>query len=206
MTSRLRSWALGGVASPTFPLPESEYSGMVVVASDLSSIHTVRSEIALLGYATTAPEHLIASVQKYLHVVDIVLGGVGVIALVIAVLGIANSLLVAVRERRQQIGVLKAIGARDLDVVRWFIVEAAIIGLIGGTVGTGLGLAVAFSVGVQVNDYLLAQGLAGIDFGGIPAGIVLLGIAGSSLLALVAGALPAWRAARLPAREALNAP
>jgi len=201
---RARTWGLGGVADSRFPLPTSKYSGLLVVASSLDVLHDVRNAIAMLGYATSAPEHLVASVQKYLHVVDIVLGAIGLVSLVIAALGITDALLAAVRERRQEIATLKAIGARDGDVVRWFLVEALTVGLIGGVLGTVVGLAVAYAVGFEVNSYLVQQGIEGIDFGGVPTGIAAAGVGGSILLAVLAGALPALRAARLPAYEALG--
>lgn len=201
-----RVWALAGTdgSSLGVPWPASPYTGLVVVASDLGAVHTVRAEITTLGYATTAPEHLVASVQKYLHVVDIVLGAIGAIALIIATLGIANSLVAAVRERRRDIGVLKAIGARDGDILRWFVLEAVVIGLAGGMLGTLCGLAAAGVVGRVVNGYLVDQGLQGVDLGGVPWSLCALGVAGATLLALVAAAWPAWRAARLPAREAIG--
>jgi putative ABC transport system permease protein len=201
-----RQWQLAGAdgSNVGVPRPTSEYTGLVVVASNLDSVHTVRAEITTLGYSTSAPEHLVATVQKYLHVVDIVLGAIGAIALLIAALGIANALLAAVRERRREIGVLKAIGARDSDVLRWFAGEALLIGVAGGALGTVCGLGTAWAVGRIVNGYLVDQGLQGVDLGGIPAWLVLAGVAGSALLALLAAAWPALRAARLPAREAVG--
>ncbi|MDB5066029.1 MAG: transporter [Chloroflexi bacterium] len=204
-TRLARTWELGGGQDPDGNrLPTSPYSGLIVVASTLDQVHTVRASITVLGYATSAPEHLVASVLKYLHVVDIVLGGIGTVALVIAVLGIANALFAAVRERHREIGVLKAIGARDRDVLRWFELEALLVGTAGGLLGGALGLGVAAVVGGVVNGYLVAQGLEGIDLGSIPWGLGLLGMAGSMLLAVLAGALPALRAARLPARDAVG--
>jgi ABC-type antimicrobial peptide transport system permease subunit len=180
----------------------SPYSGLFVVARGLDGIAKVRQQIATIGYSTSAPENLIASVQRYLHVVEIVLRGVGAIALVVASLGIANALLAAVRERRREIGVLKAIGARDRDVLRVFLIEASSLGLLGGLLGALAGWATARALTAVVNGYLSAEGLAGIALGGqLP--VLAGGVVCSVVLALVAGALPALRAARLPAREAV---
>src|SRR5439155_3139061 len=80
-----RTRAPGGIADgDRFRLPTSQYSGLVVVANSLDGVHEVRAEIAQLGYATSAPEQLIANVQRYLHLVDIVLAGIAGIALVTA--------------------------------------------------------------------------------------------------------------------------
>jgi macrolide transport system ATP-binding/permease protein len=174
-----------------------------VVASSLDTVHLVRTEIDSLGYATSAPEHLVATVQRYLKVVDIVLGGIGTVALIIATLSIAGTLLTALHERRREIGVLKAIGARDRDVLRWFLVEALAVGFCGGVVGSLAGIGVAELLGLAVNDYLVQQGLGGIDLTTISWLVVLGGVAGASLLALIAAAIPALIASRLSAREAV---
>lgn len=207
LAAAARSWQLGGAdgTSLGLPLPPSQYAGVIVVANSLDDVHTVRAEITTLGYSTSAPEHLVASVQRYLHVVDIVLGSIGLIALVIAALGIANALLAAVRERRREIGVLKAIGARDRDVLRWFLAEALFSGVVGGALGTAAGLGAVAATGAIVNGYLVQQGLAGVDLGGVPVLTAMIGVGGSALLALLAAAWPALRAARLPAREAVGA-
>ena len=109
-----------------FALSSSPYSGLFVVAKGLGRVASVRAQITGIGFATSSPESLITEFQRYRRVVEIVLGGIGVIALVIAALGICNALLAAVRERTREIGVLKAIGARNRDVRRMFLVEAAV--------------------------------------------------------------------------------
>jgi hypothetical protein len=203
-TQANRAWALGGIGDgERQPLPRSPYSGLIVVADTLGDVHHVRASIDALGYSTSAPEQLIANVQRYLQVVDIVLGSIGLIALVIAALGITNAMLAQVRERRREIGVLKAIGARDRDVQRVFLLEATFLGAIGGVAGTALGIATAAAVRTVVNRYLTTQGLQGVDLT-VPLTIVLAGVGGATTLALVAGSLPARRAARLPAREAVG--
>lgn len=179
------------------------YDGAFVVALRLDRVAPARQQLSGLGFASTAPENLIASVQRYLHVVEIVLGAIGLIALVIAGLGIANALFASVRERRQEIGVLKAIGARDRDVRRVFLIEAAALGFVGGTIGTFLGWLVSRLVAAVVNGYLSQFGLRGAEVA-LPWRVVVAGILGSTVLALVAGTLPAARAARLPARQALS--
>jgi ABC-type antimicrobial peptide transport system permease subunit len=100
--------------------------------------------------------------------------------------------------------VLKAIGARDRDVLRTFLVEAGVLGFLGGVLGTLAGWGIAAAVGSIVNGYLTAQGLIGVHLG-VPVPVLAGGVIGSTVLALAAGSLPASRAARLPAREAVSA-
>jgi ABC-type antimicrobial peptide transport system permease subunit len=198
-----RSWTQQGAGGERFGVDESPYSAAFVVARGLDDVSNVRNEITGIGYSTRAPENLIARVQRYLHVVELVLTAIGVISLVIAALGVTNTLLAAVRERRREIGVLKAIGARDGDVVRLFLLEAAALGVAGGVVGTFAGLGMASIVAAVVNDYLRSQSLASVDPELSPL-IIAAGIAGAGALALVAGVVPALRAARLSAREAVE--
>jgi len=201
---RGRAWTLSGrLDGDEQSRAASPYAGVFVTSTALDRVSRVRAQITAIGFSTSAPENLVASVQRYLQVVQIVLSGIGAIALVIASLGITNAMLAAVRERRREIGVLKAIGARDVDVLRVFLLEAVVLGLVGGILGTLAGWGVAAAVGAVVNGYLTSQGLVGVS-PDLPAVVALGGVLGSALLALVAGAVPALRAARLPAREAVG--
>ena len=197
-------WTLTGASAAVFGGGNSSpYSALFVVASSLGGVGSVRAEITKVGFSTSAPETLIESVQRYLHVVEIVLAGIGLIGLVIVALGIANAMLAAVRERRREIGVLKAIGARDRDVRRIFLLEAATLGGVGGVLGTAAGWLTARALAAVVNGYLEKQGLAGVTLG-VPTMILVGGVVGATVLALVAGTLPAQRAAQLPARQAMG--
>jgi ABC-type antimicrobial peptide transport system permease subunit len=199
-----RAWALSGVdGGSVLPLPTSPYSGMIVLAPSLNDLHAARQIVTGLGYANSAPEHLVTSVLRYLRVVDLVLAAIGTIALGIAGMGVANALLAAVRERRREIGVLKAIGARDRDILRWFLLEALAVGSVGGVIGTAAGLLIALWVGVSVNDYLNQQGLQTIQFGDVSWPLMIAAVVGTSLLAIAAGIIPALQAARLAPREAV---
>jgi putative ABC transport system permease protein len=187
----------GPVAAPP------SYSALFVVARGLERVAAVRTEINAVGYSTSAPESLITQVQRYVHVVELVLAGIGVIGLAIAAIGISNAMLAAIRERRREIGVLKAVGASDRDVRRVFLVEAGTLGFVGGVIGAAVGLSSARVLATVVNRYLAGEGLQTVRLG-FPA--LLLGgvVAGATLLALGAGTLPAIRAARMPARQAIG--
>jgi ABC-type antimicrobial peptide transport system permease subunit len=179
------------------------YTAIMVEATSLNEVTALRERIAALGYETSASETLIENVERYTHVIEIVLSAIGIIALLIAGIGIADALFAAVRERRREIGVLKAIGARDRDVRRLFLVEAGLTGFSGGMLGSTVGWAMARATGEVVNRYLTNQGLPPVAMG-FPVAILTITILGSSLLALIAGVIPATRAAGLPAVEAMG--
>ncbi|MCU1429903.1 MAG: hypothetical protein JWL83_3903 [Actinomycetia bacterium] len=198
-----RQWTRQGDLATEFGVDPSPYSALFVIANGLGHVGAVRQEINNIGFSTSAPETLIESVQRYLHVVEIVLTGIGLIGLLIAALGITNAMLAAVRERRREIGVLKAIGARDRDVRRMFLIEAGTLGFLGGALGSVFGYLLARALANVVNRYLAREHLAAVSLG-LPVAVLAGAIAGATLLALVAGTLPAQRAARLPARQAMG--
>ncbi|MGH2554247.1 MAG: ABC transporter permease [Actinomycetota bacterium] len=188
---------------PTGRFSTPAYAAFLVEARTLDGVPRAVEEIDALGYSTSAPQSLISNVQRYLHVVEIVLTAVGLIALGIAAIGVTSALLAAVRERRREIGVLKAIGARDRDVLQVFLIEASVQGFIGGVIGAILGWALARIVAAAVSSYLVSKGLVGVKLVA-PLPILAGAVVGATLLALAAGAVPAARAARLPAREAMG--
>ena len=190
-----RTWSEASDFTDDLGISPSPYSALFVVARGLEHVSGVRTEINTVGYSTSAPETLIAQVQRYLHVVELVLTGIGIIALAIAALGISNAMLAAIRERRREIGVLKAIGATDRDVRRVFLVEAGALGLLGGAIGAAAGLVTAEILAGVVNRYLASQSLQVVDLG-LPLGLLILVVIGATALALAAGVLPA--AARSP--------
>lgn len=198
-----RAWSVGGDDPRIFGTPASPYAALFVVAESLDKVGPVRKAINDLGFSTSTSEQLIADVQRYVHVVEIVLTGIGLIGLMIAALGISNAMLAAVRERRREIGVMKAIGARDRDVRRMFLLEAGFLGALGGAVGTAFGYGIARGLAGVVNNYLANQGFEGVSVG-FPVGVVLAGVVGAAVLAVIAGTIPAHRAARLPARQAMG--
>jgi ABC-type antimicrobial peptide transport system permease subunit len=199
-----RAWTNGGLPDEELGFDSSPYAGLFVIADGLDNVGAVRNGITAVGYSTSAPENLVAAVRRYLRVVEIVLTAIGLIALLVAAIGIANAMLAAVRERRREIGVLKAIGARDRDVLRIFVVEAAVLGCVGGMIGALGGWVIARIVGSVVNGYLASQGLVRVELV-FPLPVLAGAVLGSTFLAATAGTLPAVRAARLPARDAVGA-
>jgi len=180
-----------------------EYASFFVVADDVDRVGEVRSAVGDLGYSTRAPERVVSTVARYLRVVETVLTGIGLISLLIAVLGVANAMLSAVRERRREIGVMKAVGLRDRDVRRVVLAEAAMLGVSGGVLGAVAGWLVARVVAVGVNRVLADEGLPGASVV-MPWWILVGGVVGATVLAVVAGSIPARRAVAVPPRLAVE--
>jgi len=132
------------------------------------------------------------------------LGIFGSLALAVATLGIVNTLVMAILERRREIGVLKALGAADSDVQQLFFVEAGVMGLLGGIFGVGFGWLLGRAITFGTNVYLKRQSLNAIELSSVPWWLVVGGLAFAVLVSLVAGLYPASRAARLNPIDALR--
>jgi len=119
--------------------------------------------------------------------------GVAVIGLVVGAIGIANIMLVSVTERTREIGVMKAVGARNRDVLVLFLVEAGLLGTIGAVLALPVGLVVGYA----------ATRYAEVTFALAPTWMVTA-VAVGVVVGVVAGLYPAWRAARVDPIDALR--
>ena len=123
--------------------------------------------------------------------------GVAVISLVVGGLSVINTMAMSVAERTREIGIKRAIGGSRGRIVRDLVAEAAVIGLIGGLIGLGLGATVVFAA----NELGRASGTVLFD---LTLGIAAFALAFSTILGMVAGIIPAWTAARLDPVSALR--
>src|SRR5207302_5651201 len=119
------------------------------------SVDAVAKEVKNLGYQATTSSDFLKGFSQFITILGIGLSGLAAIALIVACLGIANTMYTAVLERTREIGIMKALGARSADVRGMFMSEAGMIGLIGGAVGLGLAALVGV-VGIIVVNHLAA--------------------------------------------------
>ena len=120
--------------------------------------------------------------------------GVAAIALVVGGIVVMNIMLVSVTERTKEIGIRKAVGARQTDILRQFLIEAVTVTAIGGAIGVVTGFGLAYLISMLMGFPLLMS-----------AGSAMLGVGVSSLVGIISGLWPAWRAARLHPIDALRA-
>ncbi len=187
------------------PRPEGEYVSVTVKVEDYNDLNAVRQEIEKLGYDTWTVFDVLKVIEVVFVLFQVLLSFFGGIGLVVAFFGIANTMLMAVLERTREIGVLKALGARDRDVRRLFTAEAAAIGLAGGLVGLAIGWAVGKGLNA-IAGALLTSGESTLGRGlfVVEGWLALVALVAASLVAAAAGLYPAWRAARLDPVEALR--
>ncbi|MGN0150939.1 MAG: ABC transporter permease [Wujia sp.] len=177
------------------PYQEWIYSSAVVVADDIQDVDFVVKKLQDMGYQTSNEKEYLETAKRTIRVIQVLLGGIGMIALVVAVIGISNTMTTSVYDRVNEIGVLKVIGCDTDELLLMFLFESGILGFVGGVLGVGCALGIKNiinKVAVSLLDFA-----AGTKLAVIPLWLALSGILIATLLGLLAGYIPARWASRL---------
>jgi putative ABC transport system permease protein len=180
------------------------YSSISVRVKNPTQVQVVEDAIKKMGFTTFSLLDASQSLRTFFKVLDLFLLIFGSLALAVASIGIVNTLVMAILERRREIGIMKAIGASDGDVKKLFFAEAGAMGILGGIAGVGLGWAIGRIINFATNIYLRRESLTPDTFWSVPWWLVVLAIGFSLLVSLVSGLYPAGRAAKLDPVQALR--
>ena len=180
------------------------YESLTVRVNDPPKVKVVEDSIKVMGFTAFSLLDASKSLSLVFTVFDLFLGIFGSLALVVASLGIVNTLVMAILERRREIGILKALGASDRDVRRLFFVEAGAMGSLGGVLGICIGWLIGHAINFGTNVYLKGRNLPAISVTAVPWWMVAAAIVFSIAVSLAAGIYPASRAASLDPVEALR--
>jgi putative ABC transport system permease protein len=186
------------------PSDKPAYASLSVRVKSPSLVDGTEKKIKDLGFSAFSLLDASKSLRIFFSVFDLLLGIFGSLALAVATLGIVNTLVMAILERRREIGVLKALGAADGDVKQLFFVEAGVMGLAGGVFGVLLGWLIGQSLTFATNIYLKRQELPGVQISSVPWWLIAGAIGFALLVSLIAGLYPASRAAKLNPVDALR--
>jgi putative ABC transport system permease protein len=180
---------------------KNNYFGVNVQVADNADVKTVKQSIADAGYTAFALQDIQEALFQFINVAQWGAAGFGFLAILASVFGIINTQYISVLERTQQIGLMKALGARRRDVGRLFRYEAAWVGFLGGAIGTILALATSLLNPVIASALNLEAGTKLLQYDPITSIVLILSL---MLVAVVAGYFPSRKAAKLDPIEALR--
>ena len=181
---------------------EFYYSSAQVKVDDMSNVNDVAKQIREMGYNVETNVEYMDSMKKQMAVIQAVLGGIGAISLIVAAIGLANTMMMSIYERTKEIGVIKVLGCSLKNIKQMFLIEAAFIGLLGGIVGNMVSFAMSGAINM-VTAQSSALGVEG-NISYIPVWLVLISLGFAMLVGMVAGYFPALRAMRLSPLAAIR--
>jgi putative ABC transport system permease protein len=180
------------------------YSTISVRVKGANAVQGVEDAIKKMGFNTFSIVDATRSLRQFFAVLDLFLGIFGSLALAVASIGIVNTLVMAILERRREIGIMKAIGASDNDVKGLFFAEAGAMGIVGGILGVALGWTIGRLINLGANVYLQRQSFPPQQIWYTPWWLVAGAIGFAIVVSLMAGLYPATRAAKLDPVQALR--
>jgi putative ABC transport system permease protein len=185
------------------------YNMLLVKANDTKTVLDIAKAINDLGFQANTPQSTVQSINSFFLVLQVIFGGVGAIALLVAAIGIANTMTMAILERTREIGLMKAIGAKNKDILSIFIGEAAGIGFVGGLGGVILGWGASALLNAVAVSYFASQASSGGSLlpsaaTSTPFWLPAFALAFATVIGLLSGLYPAMRAASLVPVTALK--
>jgi len=181
-----------------------EFANITLLADSGGTVNALRDRVVSLGFQAQTFGDQFRGFEDLLGRLRLALLGLAIVALLLACLGIANTMYTAVLERTKEIGVLKALGARSRDVLLFFVAEAAVIGLAGGLIGTLVAVGLARLGNTAVDRLTQGFSAGSLDVFRPDAWVVVAALALAVLLSTVSGLLPAVRAALQDPVQALR--
>jgi putative ABC transport system permease protein len=183
---------------------QTTYTTVSVRVDGPTYVPSVEDAVKKMGFNVFSIVDATRSVRRFFAVLDLFLGIFGSLALAVASIGIVNTLVMAILERRREIGIMKAIGASDADVKTLFFAEAGVMGMFGGVAGVALGWVIGRVINFGTNFYLKRQHFPPEQLWSVPWWLVGGAILFAVLVSLLSGFYPAARAARLDPVQALR--
>lgn len=181
------------------------YDALVVRARDINAIPTVVTFAEANSLNAQSIEAILALASQVFSILNALLGSVGALALLVAALGVANTMMMAIFERTREIGILKALGAAPSEVRLLFVFESALLGLLGGIGGLIIGTLLGKLVEWVAKQYLISEGVTSVGaLSIVPPWLAIGALIFATLIGILAGIYPAARAAALDPVTALR--
>ena len=187
------------------PYNELFYTKLIVQVDDMENVQALTQMLQDEGYNAYSDAEWIQSETEQMNTIQLVLGAIGAVSLLVAAIGITNTMMMSIYERTKEIGVMKVLGCDIRNIQSLFLMEAGFIGFIGGLIG----LAFSYGIGAIINHLLAASDMgAQMGMSGgicrIPPWLSPLAVIFAILIGMIAGFLPSLRAMRLSPLAAIR--
>lgn len=187
------------------PYNELFYTKLIVQVDDMENVQALTQMLQDEGYNAYSDAEWIQSETEQMNTIQLVLGAIGAVSLLVAAIGITNTMMMSIYERTKEIGVMKVLGCDIRNIQSLFLMEAGFIGFIGGLIG----LAFSYGIGAIINHLLAASDMgAQMGMSGgicrIPPWLSPLAVMFAILIGMIAGFLPSLRAMRLSPLAAIR--
>ena len=187
------------------PYNELFYTRLVIQVDEMENVQALTQMLQDQGYNAYSDAEWIQSQTEQMNTIQLVLGAIGAVSLLVAAIGITNTMMMSIYERTKEIGVMKVLGCDIHNIQTLFLMEAGFIGFVGGVVG----LAFSYVISIVINN-LLAASQMGAEMGmsggicRIPPWLPPLAVVFAILIGMIAGFLPSLRAMRLSPLAAIR--
>ena len=181
------------------------YSTAMIYVEDTDKVSDICTTIKEdYGFYTYSLQDIMKALQQIANMIELVLGGIGAVSLLVAAIGIANTMIMSVYERTREIGVMKVIGASLGDIQKMFLVEAGLIGFGGGVIGIGISYGMSSITNLILAETMAESLGASARLSIIPWWLAIGALLFASLVGIISGWAPARRAMSLSALEGLR--
>lgn len=184
------------------PYNELFYTELVVQVDEMENVQALTTMLQDQGYNAYSDAEWIQSQTEQMNTIQLVLGAIGAVSLLVAAIGITNTMMMSIYERTKEIGVMKVLGCDIRNIQALFLMEAGFIGFIGGIVG----IIFSYGLSIVINSLLGASQVMGMtgDICRIPGWLPLLAVLFAIVIGMIAGFLPSLRAMRLSPLAAIR--
>ena len=184
---------------------EIYYTTIMVSVDEMDYVKEVQSQINSMGYQASSNAEWVESMQGQYFYIELALGGIGAISLIVAAIGIANTMMMSIYERTKEIGIMKVLGCDMRNIQGMFLLEAGYIGFIGGTVGLVLSYALSAIINLVVGKIGGDVGInASMGMSYIPLWLALVALVFAVFVGMAAGFFPSLRAMKLSPLAAIR--
>jgi putative ABC transport system permease protein len=180
------------------------FSAIKVELKDADLVEKVKPQIEHLGFKVDSIKNTIDQVEQFFSVFQVILLIIGAVAVIVAAVGMFNTLTISLMEKTREVGIMKVLGAKKKDISRVFVAESLIVGIAGSVVGIALSVLVGSLINLSISIAARSSGNASVTLFNLPVHYTLIIVAAAIVISVLTGLYPSRRAAKINPLEALR--